>query len=247
MHEHPPGPSPTSERAEMTRKTKTYRCQLGRAAASLMIATMTLSLAVDAGRVHAGTNTSSAAIASDADTALGALATWQRTGAAADKAKFDTARDTVAARVAADVDSSAERLRTAWAQAAVVNQQVMLAALTQLGVPYRSLASEEGVGFDCSGLMLYAFREAGIELPRISGDQIDAATAVDAAVAEPGDFVFYPGHISLYIGDGLMVHSPNSGNVVEVRAIPERSLRYGDITESRSNSKAPRKSVGDLR
>jgi hypothetical protein len=90
------------------------------------------------------------------------------------------------------------------------------------------MASKEDVGFDCSGLTSWAFRAAGVELPRISRDQIRAADEVDADMAEPGDLTYYPGHVSIYIGQGLMVHSPNSGNRVEVRPLPDRTNVFAD-------------------
>ena len=72
-------------------------------------------------------------------------------------------------------------------------------------------------------------REAGIELPRSSGDQIREADEIGGFEAEPGDLVYYPGHISMYVGAGLMVHSPYSGSEVEVRQIFDRSVRFGDV------------------
>ena len=65
-------------------------------------------------------------------------------------------------------------------------------------------------------------------LPRSSRDQIRAATQIDRAQLEPGDLVYYPGHISLYLGDDLVIHSPQPGQEVEVREMFSRSLRFGD-------------------
>ena len=93
----------------------------------------------------------------------------------------------------------------------------------------RSIASEPGVGFDCSGLTIWAFAQAGHEIPRSSGDQFRAAERVEHSEAEPGDFVYYPGHISMYLGLDTMVHSPNSGSHVEATDIPtKRSVSFAD-------------------
>ena len=48
---------------------------------------------------------------------------------------------------------------------------------------------------------------------------------------EPGDLVYYPGHISLYLGDDFVVHSPQPGQDVEVRQMFDRSLRFGDAVD----------------
>jgi hypothetical protein len=79
-------------------------------------------------------------------------------------------------------------------------------------------------------LTVWAFAEAGVEIPRISRDQINDADAVDRDDAVAGDLVYYPGHVSIYLGADLMVHSPNSGSHVEVTWLPDRSLRFGDAT-----------------
>ena len=66
-------------------------------------------------------------------------------------------------------------LRDAWARADLPHQEAVLAALTQLGVAYRSNTSDPGVGFDCSGLTACAWGRAGVPLTRQSGAQINAA------------------------------------------------------------------------
>ena len=63
----------------------------------------------------------------------------------------------------------------AWAAADHRHQVAVLAALVQLGAPYRSYSSHPSVGFDCSGLTSWAWRRAGVTIPRSSGDQIAAA------------------------------------------------------------------------
>ena len=112
---------------------------------------------------------------------------------------------------------------------ALNHQRAVLAAMTQIGVPYRSLASVEDEGFDCSGLTLYAWQASGVELNRISGDQIRAATRVDRDEASAGDLVHYPGHVMMYLGVGdAVVHSVSTGRTVEIDTIS--TTRAGRVT-----------------
>jgi len=210
----------------MTRTKRSFRLPVAVALAGLA-STTTVSLAV-ANPASAYESSSAPTIASRADAALTALARWQTTARVADFDDFLRQRDQTALATASELQESGEVLAAAWGNVSIDKQQALLTALTQLGVPYRSRASKEDVAFDCSGLMLFAYAKSGIELPRSSRDQINAADDVDAAAAQPGDLVYYPGHISMYLGMGLMVHSPQSGQDVEVRHLFDRSLRFGD-------------------
>ena len=114
----------------------------------------------------------------------------------------------------------------AWSDASLDHQRAVLAAMTQIGVPYRSHASVEDEGFDCSGLTSYAWQASGVELNRISGDQIRAATRVDRDEASAGDLVHYPGHVMMYLGVGdAVVHSVNTGRTVEIDTISNDSCQ----------------------
>ena len=74
------------------------------------------------------------------------------------------------------------------------------------------------VGFDCSGLVLYAFAGAGISLPHYSGSQYNHGVRVPASQMKRGDLIFYgPGgshHVAIYLGDGMMLEAPQSGQTV---------------------------------
>lgn len=196
------------------------------------LATATVLVTVGLATVHDGADasvrTQSEAIAAEAERALAALERWSSGHNPADYVRFVQSREATAAMTAADLQIDAGALRSVWAGVSIEKQHAVLAAMSQLGVPYRSIHSEEGVGFDCSGLTIWAFAEAGLDIPRVSRDQIRAAEPIDAADAEPGDLVYYPGHISMYLGVGTMVHSPYSGSYVEAIALPDRSLDYGD-------------------
>ncbi|WP_346620480.1 C40 family peptidase [Blastococcus montanus] len=94
-------------------------------------------------------------------------------------------------------------------------------AMAQRGKPYVWAASGPG-SFDCSGLTSYAYRAAGISLPRASRNQAATGQPVSRAEARPGDLVsFYSpvSHIGIYIGNGQMVHAPTSGDVVKVASV----------------------------
>ncbi len=93
------------------------------------------------------------------------------------------------------------------------------AALGQLGVPYRYAQASPGVAFDCSGLTYYAWAQAGITLPRNSRMQAAAIPRVPIAAAQPGDLIFYYSpisHVGIYLGNGQLVHAPNTGSYVKV-------------------------------
>ncbi len=93
-------------------------------------------------------------------------------------------------------------------------------ALAQLGKPYQWGGNGPG-SFDCSGLVIYSFRAAGItSLPRSSSAQYGATTRISRSELRPGDLVFYHSpisHVAIYIGDGKVVEAPNSGNNVRIR------------------------------
>jgi cell wall-associated NlpC family hydrolase len=97
------------------------------------------------------------------------------------------------------------------------------AAESQLGVPYVFGGETPGVGFDCSGLVQWAWAQAGVGLPRTSGAQMGATTPVSVADLEPGDLLFYgPGgsdHVAMYIGGGSMIEAPHTGASVWITSL----------------------------
>ena len=115
----------------------------------------------------------------------------------------------------------------AWLQAGPVARAAVRWALAQLGDPYRWGASGPDT-FDCSGLTSAAYRAAGVAIPRVSRAQWGAGLHVAVANLLPGDLIFYADnpadpasihHVGLYIGNGLMVHAPHTGDVVRVASI----------------------------
>ena len=90
---------------------------------------------------------------------------------------------------------------------------VVAAARSQLGVPYVWGGTTPGVGLDCSGLTQYCYAQAGISIPRNSEDQAAFGTKVPVSLAEPGDILWRPGHVAIFIGDDKYIHEPYSGEV----------------------------------
>jgi len=125
-------------------------------------------------------------------------------------------------------------------------QKVIAAAASQFGVDYSwggggpggkstgiccSKGGQDGrtvVGFDCSGLMQYAFAQVGVQLPRVAADQAGVGQRIPASAGvsalQPGDMVFFGNsdgiyHVGLYIGGGQMINAPKPGDVVKQAAV----------------------------
>lgn len=104
-----------------------------------------------------------------------------------------------------------------------VGKAVARAALAQLGQPYRWGGDAPG-GFDCSGLTCWAYRQAGVAIPKRAYDQFMGGQEIPDSCLQPGDLLFFmPSdvmasmHVGVYVGEGLMVHAPGTGKPV-VRA-----------------------------
>jgi peptidoglycan DL-endopeptidase RipA len=115
------------------------------------------------------------------------------------------------------------------------SEYVIRRAMSQLGVPYswgggtaagpsRGIDSGAGtVGFDCSGLILFAFAGVGIRLDHYSGSQYNEGRKIPSSQARRGDVIFYgPGgsqHVTLYLGNGQMLEAPYTGSSVKVSPV----------------------------
>ena len=106
-----------------------------------------------------------------------------------------------------------------------IGQAVVDAGETKLGAPYVYAAGGPN-SFDCSGFTRWAWMQLGVQLPHNSGAQWAAVERIALDQLEPGDLVFNwgggggpPGHVGIYVGDGMMIHSPNSSGVVRYDSI----------------------------
>jgi len=94
-------------------------------------------------------------------------------------------------------------------------------ALTRQGDPYVWAAAGPDE-FDCSGLVVWAYAQEGISLPHYTGSLWDEGVHVSRADLQPGDLVFFfadISHVGIYIGNGLMVDAPSTGQVVQVQPV----------------------------
>lgn len=96
-------------------------------------------------------------------------------------------------------------------------------ARTQLGAPY-AWGGASPAGFDCSGLVMWAYGRLGISLPHNAAALYGVGRPVHRTALRPGDLLFFSGlgHVGLYVGHGRMIHAPRSGRRVEIQALAAR-------------------------
>ena len=99
-------------------------------------------------------------------------------------------------------------------------------AQQQLGVDYRYGGAEPG-GFDCSGLVHYAYRQAGVQVPRTTAGLWRRARDIGSEAPRPGDVLFFsfggkPSHVGIYVGDDFFVHAPSTGKTVTTVHMSDR-------------------------
>lgn len=180
------------------------------------------------------TNTMASLVTSSARRALAFYDQYAESGSPAALRGYDFYRNETASYAAVELGYGESDMVTAWETTPVDHQRAVLAAMTQVGVPYRTNTSQPGVGFDCSGLTTYAWSIVGVELTRQSSAQIREALPLDRSTAKAGDLVQYPGHVMMYLGVGdAVIHSVQRGRTVELDTISERrtnSVRFGDPT-----------------
>ncbi|MDD6485239.1 MAG: SH3 domain-containing C40 family peptidase [Clostridiales bacterium] len=102
-------------------------------------------------------------------------------------------------------------------------QAIVDTAMQYLGVPY-VWGGTSPSGFDCSGLVQYVCAKNGIKVNRVAADQRNNGTYVSRENLAPGDLVFFGGsggihHVGIYVGNGQMIHAPQTGDVVKISSI----------------------------
>ena len=170
-----------------------------------------------------------------ADGLNGALGTVEQTSDTTEAADSADPLSAVLPEVetAADVSVKSQKSVAAMANSSQV-EAVIARAQSQIGTPYvwgggDANGPTTGVnggsvsGFDCSGLVLYAFAAAGVALPHYTGYQYQRGTQVPASEAQRGDLLFWgPGgnqHVAIYLGDGTMIEAPQAGQNVTIAPV----------------------------
>ncbi|MSO15872.1 MAG: hypothetical protein EXQ61_06105 [Ilumatobacteraceae bacterium] len=128
------------------------------------------------------------------------------------------ARRVVSDAVAARLFLNSDEIHRAWSQAPRDHQIAVLSALTQLAVPYLEGKEDSYVKMDCSGLLWFSWRTAGIDMPRQAASQLDSRMRVDRKDAIAGDIAGEGTHVQMYLGVGLaMIHAPFGGKFVKFK------------------------------
>ena len=96
-------------------------------------------------------------------------------------------------------------------------------AMQYLGIPYRWGGASPETGFDCSGFVMYVYAQLGVSLPHQAASQFGYGVPVSRDQLAPGDLVFFDGlgHNGIYIGNGLFIHSPHTGDVVKISSLSD--------------------------
>ena len=134
-------------------------------------------------------------------------------------------------------ESSGHYVPTVVADTRTVNERAAIVALRQLGTPYR-YGGISPKGFDCSGLVVYAYRKAGVDLPRTTGGLWKTLRPVRKKELRTGDLLFFNidgrvSHVGMYLGSGRFVHAPATGSQVSVANLEDRFYQRAFVAGGR--------------
>ena len=180
-------------------------------------------VAANHGSFDSSTTDTAQLITAFADGLNGALGTVEQTSDTTEAADSTSTLSAVLPEVetAADVSAKTQKSVAAVSNSSQV-ETVIARAQSAIGTPYVWGGSQPG-GFDCSGLVLYAFAAAGVALPHYTGYQYQRGTQIPASEAQRGDLLFWgPGgnqHVAIYLGDGTMIEAPQSGQNVTIAPV----------------------------
>jgi cell wall-associated NlpC family hydrolase len=137
----------------------------------------------------------------------------------------------VGAPLAADAGAGAAGAAPTAPPPSTLGEAAVSMALKELGTPYVWGGAAPG-GFDCSGLVSWAYAQAGLGgLPHFTGALWASGTHISSSELAPGDLVFYNGlnHVGMYIGGGNFVEAPHTGDVVKISSMSSRSGFVGAV------------------
>lgn len=127
----------------------------------------------------------------------------------------------------------------------VGTEDISIAAVGLVGVPYRYGGNTPKGGFDCSGLIIYVYKKSvDIKLPRTVEAMSQKGSSVEGQPPAPGDIVFFNttgakySHAGIYVGQGRFVHAPSAGGTVRLEYIttPYWAARFTEARRFTSNN-----------
>lgn len=116
------------------------------------------------------------------------------------------------------------------ASPAVAGSSIFATAKSGIGVRYKFGGSSRS-GWDCSGFTSWVYRQHGINLPHSAGAQARMGKRISKSQARPGDLVYYPGHVGIYAGNGMILDAGNSRKDTSLRKMWKANWSYHRIVD----------------